>query len=110
MVTGFVLTFADKERAFAASERISGTRPIPTGIEIKIGECSVKEIDGWDIIEPFWIGITCEDRKMKELDSWLVQFAGVADDIYVGRERILEFIEYTKPIKLGKPMKITWED
>ena len=69
MKTGFVFTFASKARAVEAFKTMSASTGKPAGMSIAIGQCTVKEIGGWNVIEPFWVMVACDARDMEFLDT-----------------------------------------
>jgi hypothetical protein len=121
METGFLLTCREKEKAEVALQAVTGAwkAGVPVA-SIQLGKCRDWFIDELGVIEPYWIAVICDERGMDAVDTWMCSFAGIADDLYGGSSRIVEFITYAEILKKyvpsrgkmveAKPVAIEWVD
>ncbi len=122
METCFLFTCKDEpgaRQALGAILRHLQKQPVAFITSIKLGKCKDREIEGWPVIEPWWVIVIVDDMYMQSLDQWACDASIPCDDIYGGPGRVREFDARAKTVECyavtgGKAarqsrMTIKWE-
>ena len=100
---GFIFCYKEYTKAKLALEMVKEKldKSTKTFVEqLELGECQFSEINGQEVIEPYWLLVLPRPGKMHELDDWVCTMNFDADEMFCGLTRVFDYKIYTKTIEM----------